>query len=139
MSKMNDLATLLDDLAGTAVQLKMCVQDLLTAANRMRDCLPPSGEDEPEPKAEKPAPEPEAPKPRPRRPRTQPEPEPEPETPAAPQYTKEQIRAMLADLADRGHRDEAKALVAKYASGGSFSDIDPAKYPELADEVKQYG
>jgi len=56
----------------------------------------------------------------------------------APQYSKEEIRAMLAALADSGHREEAKALVQKYANGGSFSGIDPARYPELAEEVKQY-
>lgn len=56
----------------------------------------------------------------------------------APQYSKEEIRAMLAGLADSGHREEAKALVQKYADGGSFSGIDPARYPELAEEVKQY-
>ena len=51
--------------------------------------------------------------------------------------TKEETRAMLADLAQNGHREEAKALVAKYANGGSFSDIDPERYPELAEEVKK--
>lgn len=51
--------------------------------------------------------------------------------------TKEEARAILANLAQSGHREEAKALVAKYASGGSFSDIDPERYPELAEEVKK--
>ena len=56
--------------------------------------------------------------------------------PPAP-LSKEEARAMLADLAQSGHREEAKALVAKYANGGSFSDIDPERYPELAEEVKK--
>ena len=56
----------------------------------------------------------------------------------SPLFQKEEIRAMLAGLADSGHREEAKALVQKYADGGSFSNIDPARYPELAEEVKQY-
>ena len=60
----------------------------------------------------------------------------EPEAPA-PAMTKEEARAILANLAQSGHREEAKALVAKYASGGSFSDIDPERYPELAEEVKK--
>ena len=60
----------------------------------------------------------------------------EPEAPA-PAMTKEEARAMLADLAQSGYREEAKALVAKYAGGGSFSDIDPQRYPELAEEVKK--
>ena len=51
--------------------------------------------------------------------------------------TKEEARAMLANLAQSGHREEAKALVVKYANGGSFSDIDPERYPELAEEVKK--
>ena len=56
---------------------------------------------------------------------------------SSPAMTKEEARAMLADLARNGHREEAKALVAKYAGGGSFSDIDPQRYPELAEEVKK--
>ena len=64
--------------------------------------------------------------------------EPSPLFQEAPQYSKEEIRAMLAGLADNGHREEAKALVQKYADGGSFSNIDPARYSELAEEVKQY-
>ena len=63
-----------------------------------------------------------------------PAPEPRPEEPPA--YKKEDIRAMLAALAVDGHRDEAKALVAKYADGGSLSGIDPARYPEIAEEVR---
>ena len=64
-------------------------------------------------------------------------PEPDPEEPA-PAYTKEAIRTLLTDLSRAGFREEAKALVRKFANGGSFSDIDPAKYPELAEEAKQY-
>ena len=59
-----------------------------------------------------------------------------PEAPA-PAMTKEEARAMLADLARNGRREEAKALGAKYAGDGSFSDIDPQSYPELAEEVKR--
>lgn len=77
----------------------------------------------------------EAPAPQPAEP-LQPESRNKPEE--APQYSKEEIRAMLAALADNGHREEAKALVQKYADGGSFSNIDPARYPELVEEVKQY-
>ena len=43
---------------------------------------------------------------------------------------------MLADLSQSGHRDEAKALVKKYADGGSLTDIDPARYPDLVQEVQ---
>ena len=138
MSKMNDLSTLLTELSQTGQQLMEAGRTLMLTASRIQDCFPVSEDNEPEPK------------PKGRKPRKEPEPissepapeppaETEPEAPAAPEYTKEEIRGMLSDLAGNGHRDEAKALVAKYANGGSFSDIDPAKYPELAEEVKQYG
>lgn len=133
MSKMNDLTTLLAELTQTGQQLMEAGRSLMLTASRMQDCLPAGDTSEPDPK------------PRGRKPKAPPE-EPAPEeTPApeseapAPEYTKEEIRGMLSALAGNGHRDEAKALVAKYANGGSFSDIDPARYPELAEEVKQYG
>ena len=130
MSKMNELATVLDDLVSAATQLKMCAQDLLTASNLLRGLFESEDAEEPKPPKKKPSP------------RKVPEPEPEPlpeppETPPQPAYTKEQIRGMLSDLAGNGHREEAKALVSQYANGGSFSDIDPARYPELAEEVRK--
>ena len=143
MSKMNELAEALDDLASAASQLKTCALDLVRAAVLLRDTLTVPDGDEPAAEKEKTAP-------KPRRPRAEhkpepapdpasestPEPEPAPE-PDPPQYTKVQVRQMLSDLAGRGHKEEAKALVARYADGGSFSDIDPARYPELAEEVKR--
>lgn len=69
-------------------------------------------------------------------PEQEPEKAPEPEAPAPKTYTKEEVRAMLADLSQSGHRDEAKALVKKYADGGSLTDIDPARYPDLVQEVR---
>ena len=126
MSKMNDLTTLLAELTQTGLQLMEAGRTLMLTASRMQDCLP-AGEGSPKGKKPRKEPEPE------------PAPEPAPETPAEPAYTKEEIRGMLSALAGNGHREEARALVAKYSAGGSFSDIDPAKYPELAEEVKQYG
>lgn len=136
MSKMNELATVLDELVSAATQLKMCAQDLLTASNRLRCLYEAEDADEPKPPKKKPAtrkpPESEQaePDPEPHATDTQPE-------PPAPEYTKEQIRGMLSDLAGSGHREEAKGLVSKYANGGSFSDIDPARYPELVEEVRK--
>lgn len=145
MNKTNDLSPLLTELSQTGQQLMEAGRTLMLTASRMQDCFPDSEDNEPKPKARKPRKEPEP---------ISNEPVPEPQTekvghadltpmsqeaPAEPEYTKEEIRGMLSDLAGNGHRDEAKALVAKYSSGGSFSDIDPAKYPELAEEVKQYG
>ena len=129
MSKMNDLNTLLAELTQTGQQLMEAGRTLMLTASRMQDCLP-IGEGSP--KGKKPRKEPEPVN-------SEPAPEPAPETPAEPAYTKEEIRGMLSALAGNGHREEARALVAKYSAGGSFSDIDPAKYPELAEEVKQYG
>ena len=53
-------------------------------------------------------------------------------------YTKEEVRALLADLSQNGFRNEAKELVRKYSNGGSLTDIDPAKYPELVAEAEGY-
>ncbi len=132
MSKMNDLATALDDLVNVATQLKTCAQDLITVTNQLRRLYEAEDTEEPGTSKKKPAS---------RKLETEPEPKPQtPELPAgapAPEYTKEQIRGMLSDLAGAGHREEAKALVSKYANSGSFSDIDPARYPELAEEVKK--
>ena len=62
--------------------------------------------------------------------------EPVAETPAPKAYTKEEVRAILADLSQNGFRNEAKALVRKYSDGGSLTDIDPAKYPDLVAEAE---
>ena len=123
MSKMNDLAQLLDELAATGKTLKACADSLFKTTKALRAGLPAG--DEPTAASDSP---PEAP--------PVPEPPASPE-PAPPEYTKEQIRGMLSGLAGDGHREEAKALVSKYANGGSFSDIDPARYPELAEEVQK--
>ena len=158
MSKTNDLTVILEEMTETGRALITCGENLIKAAQSMRDW---PGEPE-YPEADTGRPGADAPtdpgigntlsadKPARRR-RT-----PKPEAPAAgaetpapaaeanepktnpPEYTREQVRAMLAGLADSGHREEAKTLVQKYANGGSFSGIDPARYPELAKEVKAY-
>ena len=136
MSKMNELAAVLDDLACTATQLRTCAEDLLTVTDRIRGLYEAEDAGEAKPPKKRPA---SRKNPEPEKAGTEPEPpaaEPQPEQPE-PEYTKEQIRGMLSDLAGNGHREEAKALVGRYANGGSFSDIDPARYPELAEEVKK--
>lgn len=115
MSKMNELATMLDDLTEVGQRLVACGEELIKSAIRVKDCFT-AGEDEPQ----------------------SPETVSVQETAAAKTYTKEEIRAMLADLSQSGFRDEAKALVKKYADGGSLTDIDPARYPELAEEAQKY-
>ncbi len=130
MSRMSELSTSLDELTEVGRRLVACGEDLIQAAARVKECFSDDTEDEPKPvKA-------------PGRRRTAKEPEqepekaPEPEAPAPKTYTKEEVRAMLADLSQSGHRDEAKALVKKYADGGSMTDIDPARYPDLVQEVR---
>ncbi len=133
MSKMNELATILDELQESGKQMILLGERITAAVQAMALYL---GEPEP--------PEPVHPQPAPKKARKAQSPEPPAEPPAPePQIeqpvpiTKEQMRAMLSGLASSGHRDEAKALVAKYGNGGSFSDIDPARYPELAEEVRK--
>ena len=116
MSKMSELATVLDEMTEVGRTLITCGENLLKAAAHVRDCFT---EDMPA-AAEEPAPVT----------------EPVAETPALKAYTKEEVRAILADLSQNGFRNEAKALVRKYSDGGSLTDIDPAKYPDLVAEAE---
>ena len=142
MSRMSDLATMLDEFTQASGQLLDAAARLHDVSGRLAAALTKTGDEKPKAgrrKPDEPEPKPTGPEAQPET-KAQPEPvtEPEPEPAADPPPTKMELRAMLAGLADNGHRDEAKALVAKYANGGSFSDIDPARYRELAEEVKQY-
>ena len=112
MSKMSELATALDEMTEVGRTLITCGENLLKAAAHVRDCFTedtPAAAEEPAPVAETPAPK---------------------------AYTKEEVRAILADLSQNGFRNEAKALVRKYSDGGSLTDIDPAKYPDLVAEAE---
>lgn len=137
MSKMSELALTLDDLTEVGQRLMACGEDLIKAAARVKECFSADEDETFKPaketgrrrKAAK-APEPE--------PASEPEAETVPEEPAPKTYTKEEVRAMLADLSQSGFRDEAKALVKKYADGGSLTYIDPARYPELVEEAQKY-
>ncbi len=119
MSKMSELDTALGDLTEIGQRLVACGEDLIRAAARVKECFT---DCEAEAQTREPAKEP----------------EPTKEAPAPKTYTKEEIRAMLADLSQNGFRNEAKELVKKYSDGGSLTDIDPARYPELAKEAKKY-
>lgn len=130
MSRMNELATALDELTEVGHRLVACGEDLIKAAARVKECF--SADEEEAKPAKTPGRRRAAKTPEPEQ---EPEPAAEPEKPAPKTYTKEEVRAMLADLSQSGHRDEAKALVKKYADGGSLTDIDPARYPDLVQEV----
>ena len=142
MSRMSDLDTILAEFSQASKQLLDTAAGLHNVSTRLTAALTKTADEKPKATRRKP----EEPIPKPAEPEAQPEtaPQPDPVTepvpePAAdPPPTKQELRAMLAGLADSGHRDEAKALVAKYANGGSFSDIDPARYRDLVEEVKQY-
>ena len=129
MSKTSDLAAVLDDLMKIGKKLTACGEELIKAVSLVKDCL--SGNEEP---ADRPdwlraaAPEPEP----------EPGPSPELEAPAPKTYAKEEVRQMLADISQAGHRDEIRTLVQKYSSGRSFKDIDPGQYPALVEEAQKY-
>lgn len=138
MNRNNEPAATLDELTGAAIELATFAENLTAAIARLRCILEANTGEEPKGEKKKPAARrtaesaPETPAPA--------RPAENPELPADPpekQYSKEEIRGMLSDLAGTGHREEAKALVHRYSGGGSFSDIDPAKYPELAEEVRK--
>ena len=116
MSKMSELATALDEMTEVGRTLIACGENLLKAAAHVQDCFT----EETPATAEEPAPVT----------------EPVAEMPTPKAYTKEEVRAILADLSQKGFRNEAKALVRKYSDGGTLTDIDPAKYPDLVAEAE---
>lgn len=118
MSKMSELATVLDEMTEVGRTLITCGESMLKAAAHVRECFT----------EETPAQIPEK----------EPAQEVEPETAPPKAYTKEEVRAILADLSQNGFRNEAKALVRKYSDGGSLTDIDPANYPDLVAEAEGY-
>lgn len=118
MSKMSELATVLDELTETGRNLMACGEDMMKAAARLRDCFSSDSEQPAAQTVETPAPQSQEEPPR--------------------KYTKEEVRAILAGLSQNGFRSEAKALVRKYSDGGSLTDIDPAKYPDLVAEAEAY-
>ena len=118
MSKMSELATALDEMTETGKTLITCGESLVKAAAHVRECFT---EETPAPAEE-----------------SAPVTEPETRTASPRTYTKEEVRALLADLSRSGFRNEAKELVRKYSGGGSLTEIDPVKYPELVAEAEAY-
>ena len=122
MSKMNELMQTLDDLT-------VCGETLVRVASAIRGMFNSDV-------ALTPAHDPDLPWPEKPEPSQQ---ELQAKAPEAKIYTKEEVRAMLAELSQKGHRAEAKALVSKYSGGGTFADVPAAKYDELVKEIKSYG
>ncbi|MCD7825256.1 MAG: hypothetical protein LUH14_04760 [Clostridiaceae bacterium] len=118
MGKMNELSLLLDEMieAGNKmVETAEALKEYFSAAPT-------------EPEHKKPVKE------------KAPEPEPKPE--AKPQRSKSDIRALLVEksnAAEGKYKPQVKALVKKYADGGTFSDIKPESYEALAAELEVIG
>ena len=58
---------------------------------------------------------------------------------AEPQYSKEDVRSILAKKANEAEgrfKTEVKALVRKYGNGGSLTDVPTESYPALVKEVE---
>ena len=108
MSKMSELSQVLDNLIS-------CGEKMIQTANAIKECF--SGETEAEPaKKEAKAPEPET-----------------------PSYSKEDIRAILAAKANEAggqFKAQVKALVKKYADGGSLTNVPAESYSALVKEVE---
>ncbi len=122
MSKMNELMQTLDALTA-------CGETLIRSASAIREMFKSNA-------VLTPAHDPDPPWPEKLEPAQQELPA---EKAAAKTYTKEDVRAMLAELSQTGRRAEAKALVSKYSGGGTFADVPAAKYDELVKEIKSYG
>lgn len=69
--------------------------------------------------------------------------EPTPETePESKSYTKEEVRALLAQKAkaDEGiYKADVKAIVSKYSADGTLTKVPEEKYPELVAELEVVG
>ena len=119
MSKMSELSLMLDELVEAGMRLTECGDALAKTAASIRDYFSGTDEGKPEPEDKEPQ---EAVQ------------EAEPEK----AYSKEDVRKLLSEKSVAGFREEAKALVRKYG-GGSLTDVDPSKYPDLVKEAEALG
>ena len=115
MSKMSELSAMIDNLI-------TCGVTLAETGRALKEFY--SGTDEAPVKAEKKAKKADAaPK----------------EEPATPQYSKEEVRGILAkkaNEADGRFKADVKAIVQKYGNGGSLTNVDPKDYAALVTEVE---
>lgn len=115
MSKMSELSLVLNELV-------TCGEKMIQTANAIRECFT----------AEEPTKTPVRKEP----PSLQKGKDPEP---PAPTYSKEDVRALLAakaNEADGRYKAQVKAIVKKYANGGSLKDIPAESYPDLVKETE---
>lgn len=114
MSKMSELSQVLDDLIS-------CGEKMIQTANAIKECFSEEAAPAAEPKKEPAKKEAKAP---------------EPKTPS---YSKEDVRALLAAKANEAggqFKAQVKAIVKKYADGGSLTDVPAESYPALVKEVE---
>ncbi len=130
MSKMKELATVLDELVA-------CGETLISTANALKDIF--SGDayisDSPAPtetadSGTKPTP---ASKNKKKPAASKPEPAPEPEP-----LTKETVRGILAAKSAEGHGDEIRALLKKYGAK-QLKQVDPSDYAVLVKDAESIG
>lgn len=111
MSKMSELSQVLDDLIS-------CGEKMIQTANAIKECF----------SEEAPAAEPE------KKAKTA-----KKETAPEKTYSKEDVRALLAAKANEAggqFKAQVKAIVKKYAGGGSLTDVPAESYPALVKEVE---
>ena len=63
------------------------------------------------------------------------------EAPAEKQYSKEEVRGILAKKANEAEgrfKADVKAIVQKYGNGGSLTNVDPKDYAALVTEVEGF-
>lgn len=120
MSKMKELSMVLDELV-------TCGETLIKTANALRDIYS-NTEDEPEP-APKSSKKPVA--------KSKPvadEPKPRPEK----EYSKEDVRGILAAKSSAGHADEVRSLLAKFGAK-QLKQVEPKDYAALVKEAEEIG
>ena len=114
MSKMSELSQVLDDLIS-------CGEKMIQTANAIKECFSEDSAPAAEPKKKPTKKEAKAP---------------EPETPS---YSKEDVRALLAAKANEAggqFKSQVKAIVKKYADGGSLTNVPAESYSDLVKEVE---
>ena len=115
MSKMSELSAMIDNLI-------TCGETLAETGRALRDFY--SGSDDTPAQSEK---------------KPAKETAPPADAPAPKQYSKEEVRGILAkkaNEADGKYKADVKAIVRKYGNGGSLTDVDEKDYDALVKEVE---
>ena len=130
MSRMSELSMMLDDLIA-------CGTKLAETARALKEFYSPDEQEQPAPgkktSGRKSAKQQEAPA-------QTPDPAPQPEP--AKEYSKEDVRRILAAKANEAegiYKAQVKALVQKYGNGGSLTNVKPEDYAALAAEAEVIG